>query len=380
MAILRWLTLTVLSAGMAHAQPPAPALDPAVHISQYAHTAWRVRDGFLGSTPYAIGQTTDGYLWIGTQAGLVRFDGARFEPWAPPSGASLPSSTVYSLLGARDGSLWIGTGSGVVHWIDGRLILYPKVKGRINAMLEGVDGAIWLVRTRIGDPVPGAQGPLCRIQQDAFRCYGEAEGIACPTAASLAVDTQGSIWFGGSGGLCRLEGDKASNYLQHELARSIGGAGVGALAARLDGGLSVGIQLAGPNLGLLEFRGGTGARVTLPGLDGSDLEVSALLADHNDSLWVGTHDQGLWRIGDGRAEQFRSADGLSSNTVVNFFQDREGSLWVVTSMGIDRLRDYRVLTISAREGLKSDDVGSVLATVDGSVWIGNLGALERLRD
>src|SRR5262245_48810812 len=99
MAILRWLTLTVLSAGMAHAQPPTSALDPAVRVSQYAHTAWRVRDGFFGSAPYAMGQTTDGYLWIGTEAGLVRFDGARFEPWAPPPGSALPPGGVCSLLG-----------------------------------------------------------------------------------------------------------------------------------------------------------------------------------------------------------------------------------------------------------------------------------------
>src|SRR5262245_5545724 len=380
MAIPPWLTFIVLAAGAEPSQPSKVALDPAVRVSQYAHTAWRVRDGFFSGAPYAIGQTTDGYLWIGTQAGLVRFDGARFLPWIPPVGAALPSNAVYSLVGARDGSLWIGTGSGAAHWTNGRLVLYPKVRGRINAMLEDDDGGIWVVRTRIGEPVPGARGPLCRLQQDSFRCYGEAEGVACPSAGALARDTSGALWFGGSDGLCRLQGDQAGAYLQRELAQTGGGAGVGSIAARRDGALSVGIQLAGADLGLRQFRNGASARFALPGLDGSALQVSALLADGNDSLWVGTHDRGLYRVAGGRAEHLRSADGLSSDTVIQFFQDREGTLWVVTSKGIDRLRDYRVLTHSAREGLKGDDVGSVLASADDSVWMGNRGALEPLRD
>ena len=121
-------------------------------------------------------------------------------------------------------------------------------------------------------------------------------------------------------------------------------------------------------------------RYAVPGLDGSGLTVSALLVDGNDSLWIGTHDQGLYRVAGGRAEHLGSADGLSSNTVTNLYQDREGSLWVVTSKGIDRLRDYRVMTVSAREGLTGDSVGSVLASSDGTVWIGNLGALDVLRE
>ena len=84
-------------------------LDPSRQISQYAHTAWRIQDGDFSGTPHAITQTTDGYLWIGTEAGLVRFDGVRFVPWAAPAGKHLPSRKISSLLGANDGSLWIGT-------------------------------------------------------------------------------------------------------------------------------------------------------------------------------------------------------------------------------------------------------------------------------
>src|ERR1700678_1868493 len=84
--------------------PPAFAVDPDRRISQYAHTAWRVRDGVFAGAPTAITQTTDGYVWIGTLGGLLRFDGVRFVRWTPPAGDHLPATAVISLLGAADGS------------------------------------------------------------------------------------------------------------------------------------------------------------------------------------------------------------------------------------------------------------------------------------
>jgi ligand-binding sensor domain-containing protein len=90
--------------------PNAQALDPSRAISQYAHTAWRTGDGDLASAPSAITQTSDGYIWVGTIAGLLRFDGVRFTRWTPPKdGPTLPTATIISLLASRDGSLWIGT-------------------------------------------------------------------------------------------------------------------------------------------------------------------------------------------------------------------------------------------------------------------------------
>ena len=367
----------VVACGVAP-RPAMAALDPAVRISQYAHTAWRVRDGSLGGQPNAVGQTKDGYLWIGTDAGLVRFDGVRFVPWAPPRETPLPSSTVLSVLGARDGSLWIGTSAGPAHWTNGRLIRFPAVGGWVNAILEDDDGAIWMVRSRIA-AVQGPQGPLCRHHQGTLRCYGAAEGLACAVGTTLAKDASGAIWLGGSGGLCRWKSGEAASYMQRELASIQGTPGISSLAVRTEGGLWVGNYIAGAALGLRQFVDGASERYALPGLEGSALKVSALRVDANDSLWVGTADEGLYRVAGGRADHFRAADGLSSDTVSATYQDLEGSLWVVTSKGIDRLRDYRVLTFSAREGLAGDSVGSVVATADGAVWVGSLGALVTVR-
>src|SRR5262249_60081560 len=92
---------------------PARALDPSKHISQYAHAAWRVQDGFFSGTPSELTQTADGYLWVASSAGLLRFDGIRFAPWTPEHGARLPGSMLIRLATGRDGRLGIPTSGGL---------------------------------------------------------------------------------------------------------------------------------------------------------------------------------------------------------------------------------------------------------------------------
>ena len=115
--------------------PCALALDPALDVSQYAHTAWRIRDGFAGGTITSIAQMPDGYLWLGTEFGLLRFDGVRAVPWQPPRDQHLPSSRVSSLLAARDGTLWIGTPKGLASWKHGKLTQYPELAGEVITTL-----------------------------------------------------------------------------------------------------------------------------------------------------------------------------------------------------------------------------------------------------
>ncbi|HWO30739.1 MAG TPA: two-component regulator propeller domain-containing protein, partial [Candidatus Acidoferrum sp.] len=124
------------------------AVDSSRHISQYGHTAWRIQDGVLSGAADAVTQTTDGYLWIGTRVGLVRFDGVRFVPWTPPDGNHLPSSSVASLLGARDGSLWIGTDGGLSHWDKQHLTNYLIKTERITSIVEDHNGIVWFTRAR----------------------------------------------------------------------------------------------------------------------------------------------------------------------------------------------------------------------------------------
>ena len=99
--------------------PAAYALDPALDVSQYAHKAWNTRDGFPRDGIHAIAQTPDGYLWLGTEFGLFRFDGVRAIPWQEPADQHLPTNKIQSLLVTRDGALWIGTWKGLASWKGG---------------------------------------------------------------------------------------------------------------------------------------------------------------------------------------------------------------------------------------------------------------------
>src|ERR1700682_1264319 len=124
--------------------PCASALNPSLDINQYAHTAWSVREGFFKGIINAIAQTRDGYLWLGTEFGLLRFDGVRYVPWQPPTGQNLPRNYVPSLLAARGGRLWIGPAEGLASWKDGQLTRYAELAGQsISALLEDGEGTVW---------------------------------------------------------------------------------------------------------------------------------------------------------------------------------------------------------------------------------------------
>ena len=138
---------------------PFCALAQEQRVSQYGHRAWLVRDGFFSGAPDAITQTADGYIWIGTDSGLFRFDGSRFEPWSSPDGKKLPSSVIRHILGARDGSLWIGMHEGLAHFVDRKLVLYPDFHDDVEGLLEDSSGKIWFTR---GDAAGALRLPFTR--------------------------------------------------------------------------------------------------------------------------------------------------------------------------------------------------------------------------
>ena len=350
------------------------AVNPTRHISQYAHTAWRIQDGVFSGAPNAITQTTDGYIWIGTQAGLLRFDGVRFAPWTFPNGKRLPSSNVTSLLGARDGSLWIGMEGGLSHWDKQELTNYLIQPTRINSIIEDRRGTVWFVRTRTSD----AAGGLCQIIGTGPHCYGKADGIPDSGASTLVEDALGNLWIAGDTEVARWKPGSFSTDISKQLKMKEGTDGVTGLAANPDGSLWVGIADVGRGLGLQQLAEGVWKPFVTPELDGSTLQVRRLFLDRENALWIGTYKQGIYRINGRNVDHFRSGDGLSSDDVYEFYEDHEGNLWAATAKGIDCFRELRVASFSRREGLSADEVDSVLASGDGTVWIGTPEGLDTL--
>jgi signal transduction histidine kinase len=195
---------------------------------------------------------------------------------------------------------------------------------------------------------------------------------------TLANDSLGNIWLGGGPVVSRWQTSSADTYVSAGLDPAEIFNGVLALAGRPDGSLWVGLVHAGKGGGLQQLAQGAWKPFVTPEFDGSALEVTALLLDRDNSLWVGTLSRGIYRIQGNEVDHFRSSDGLSGDDVTGLFQDREGNIWIATSRGIDNFHDLRVVSFSTRQGLSADQVSSVLASRDGTVWIGTY-SLDVLR-
>lgn len=361
------------------AAAPCRALDPTRLVSQYGHTAWRIRDGNLPSQPFPIAQTRDGYLWIGTSDGVFRFDGVRFVPLAAPDGTQLPSPRIHSLAAADDGSLWIGTSLGLARWSNQTLTLLPNESRSASTLLLDSAGTLWFSSP---PPQPTRAPPsICRVSAAAIQCYGKAEGLdlAAGTCCvgSLVEAADGALLISTNQAVVRWKPGDASTSVAHSAKVSAGIAGVMVIARDSRDQVWVGVDARGRDLGLNRLEHGALKPVVSP-VDGNALAVQALFVDRNGTLWIGTLDQGIYRLRGNRIDHFKASDGLSGDGVYSFYEDREGNLWVSTSEGMDRFRDLPVVTFSRREGLSVDEVDSVMAARDGRIWIGSADALDTI--
>lgn len=351
------------------------ALDPAKRIAQFGHTAWRLKDGHFNSPLYAITQTVDGYVWLGTESGVWRFDGVRFVQWTPPKGSPALFSGVTSLLGSRDGSLWIGTPTGLLRWKDQTVTSFPDALGMIHSIEEIENGEIWFTSYQ---PFGSTNG-VCQVTGSNSRCYGKEDGL--PNAGSLVLtkDPSGKLWVGTAEGLTRWKPGSATAYGPAKLKNNRA-QGISAVVPMPDNSLWVGIALPGPGLGLQRFANGSWETFVTPQFDGSKITVTALLRDRSNTLWVGST-EGLYRISEGRVDHFQRADGLSGDFVVTngLLEDREGNIWVATALGIDCFRDLPVSTFDKATGLSTDGVDAILASRNGTILAGGPGALSVLQ-
>jgi ligand-binding sensor domain-containing protein/signal transduction histidine kinase len=339
--------------------PCASALNPSLDINQYAHHAWTAREGFFKGVINAIAQTPDGYLWLGTEFGLLRFDGVRSIPWGPPAREHLPGSYVGRLLAARDGRLWIGADQGLASLKDGKVTHYPELDGRnVISLIEDHEGTIWAA----GESTSSTTDTLCAIQSASTKCYGE-DGSLGQAGISLYEDSRSNLWVGTATGLWRWKPDPRKFYPMPDSALSPVEGDNGALLFVTRGGIR-------------QFVGGKAEAYRLPEARGQ-FRTTGLLRDRNGSLWIGTADRALSHVHQGKIDVFARSDGLSGDFVRRLFEDREGNVWVATNDGLDCFRDFAVPTISVKQGLSNATVGSVLAASDGSVWLGTVDGLNR---
>jgi signal transduction histidine kinase/ligand-binding sensor domain-containing protein len=343
--------------------PCALALNPALDASQYAHTAWKVREGFAKGSIISIAQTPDGYLWLGTAFGLSRFDGVRNVPWRPPPDQHLPSSTITRLVVARDGTLWIGTWNGLASWKNGKLTQYAELSGlTIFALVEDHEGSIWA----------GANGPpdgkLCEIRNSGVRCHPEMDGVG-RGVFGLHEDREGNLWVGVEAGVWRWKPGPPVFY-------PVPGLPSGRMQSMVDS--DDGALLIATTDAIMRLADGKVDVVYPFPAARRGFRVLSMLRDHDGGLWVGPAGRGLVHIHQQRTDVFSQSDGLSGDDIYGLFEDREGNIWVATIDGLDRFNELPVVTYSRKQGLSDIPWGGILAARDGSVWFATLDGLSRL--
>ncbi|MGO8934787.1 MAG: two-component regulator propeller domain-containing protein [Terracidiphilus sp.] len=322
-----WYAAAALLLGVAL---PAAALEPSTPLANFGRQAWAMENGLPQNTVQALAQTKDGFLWLGTEAGLVRFDGIEFETYDRSSTPALPGSDIRCLLVARDGALWIGTNAGLVQWKDGAVRTFTTQDGLpgngIRALEETPNGQL-LVSTGVGP---------AELSGERF--------VGVTVDESLAGRAH-RPWVG-------LKATLPKDAIEYSLPMN-------------------GDQFAiASKSTMLVFRNETIlARLTV-GAEISGSRIQTIFADRENALWIGTN-AGLVRWVNGKVDRFPVTDPLATASILGLMEDREGNLWVGTETGgLDILRDQRFRTIDTRDGLTSDRITTVVEDAAATLWVG----------
>ena len=333
------------------------ALDPNKAITQYVRDSWQVENGLPQNSAMCILQTRDGYLWIGTEEGLARFDGVRFKVFDKSNTKEIEENWMNGLAQDRNGTLWIGTdGGGLLRYKAGKFERFmPKeIHPRVWPMYEDRKGTLW---------VGTLGGGLFQIKNEKIlRKYKVNDGLSSNAIWSILEDKKGNLWIGTAKGLDLLKNGK---FVQHAPIER-----VAALNEDREGNLWVGSG----NGGLWRFRDGKSVMFsTKDGLINNI--IGSILEDRAGNVWIGTNGGGLSRWKNGSFESFQLTTG-DQNFALH--EDREGSLWIgLVPGGLHRLADGAFVSFGIEEGLPDDHVFSVHEGKQEGVWIGTSGGVAQ---
>jgi ligand-binding sensor domain-containing protein len=328
------------------------ALDPQKSIAQYGHSVWVKQTGLPANAVNVALQTRDGYLWLGTSAGLFRFDGASFKEISTDPKSNGTNEIITTLCESADSSLWIGTEySGLRCFKNGKMSRYGLKEGfrdtQVRQLLESRTGRLWIATSiglymlRDGKFVPmflnpnyitgvaqELQGRIWIGTHEGVRIIEEVspakavsittkDGLRNNVTTCIYTDRKGNVWIGTSDGLARWNNGKITNYTV--------------------------------NNGLLNNH------------------INAIREDSDGNLWVGTQ-KGLNRLDGNRWTAFGVTDGLTDDNVMSLAEDHEGSLWVCTSDGLNQFYNVNFTTYTTYDGLANDYISSIVETPDGSLF------------
>lgn len=332
---------------------PAFGLDPTRTLTQYVHRIWQNQQGLPQGTIYSIVQTHDGYLWLGSQTGLIRFDGVRFDTLENIRRTTPPSLWIRSAIEDSNHALWIATADAGIFRMQGES--FTRYSGAEGLTSESIT---CLAAAKNGDIWACTDGGMARIHA------GKLTMLSNTPVRTACEATDGTMWAAGdNASLSSWDGTK---FVAHHIAKLPADASIRALQC-FDDGLWV-----GTTVGLVRIdKNGERLLTSKDGL--ADSRILCLAEIREGGLWVGTRN-GFSRLRNGEIESYRPQEGLSQSTVYSMFEDIEGSLWVGTKNGLNQFFSARALPYTMNEGLPSNDTGPILQDKRGNIWIGTLGA------
>jgi signal transduction histidine kinase/ligand-binding sensor domain-containing protein len=318
-ACIGWIFLPAFLLLSALSSQAQTSLDSVRPITEYIHQVWQSAQGLPQNSVLSIAQTPDGYLWLGTEEGLVRFDGVRFTVFDKHSTSGLQNNQILALLVDHRHNLWIGTnGGGLSRFSNGKFTAYTSRDGLSNnsilSLYEDKAGAIWI----------GTDGGgLVRFENGRFHVFTKADGLPDNAVFSISGDGHGVLWIGTHAGLSKFSGGKfvicrAADALATDYIRSTH-------------------------------------------------------VDRHGSVWVGTNGDGVYRITPSGTTRFSTKDGLPSNGIFAVYEDRAGSIWIGTGAGLDRFSNGEFSAVKTRDRVQEKEVWTVFQDREGSIWFGTGG-------
>jgi len=332
--------------------PPGLAQEPG-NFAGYTRRLWQAPDGLPEQTVQSFAQTPDGYLWVGTTGGLLRFDGAHFVLFDRQNTPELHENSVFCLMLAHDGTLWIGTdGGGIISYAGGQFRSWPGLNGQttdfVRVLFEDTDRSIWA----------GTDGGLLHLENNRFTRIDGTPAFGAISIHSIYRDRSGRLWAGGSR-LVLVNGRSATTYsLGSESSQNQ----VKSILQTNDGTLWVGTVT-----GLNRMQPGQPAFTHVEGIRST---VRVLRQTSDGAFWIGTIGQGVFTFNGGKLTQITAPESLPSNTVLNLFEDAEKDLWIGTQTGMIRLTRLNIDVVPLPHANDSD-FETIYRDRDGSFWIGS---------
>ncbi len=370
----------------------------AQNLKYLSQQSWSTEEGLPQSSVHSVAQTPDGYLWLATEGGLVRFDGFTFQTFDHGNQPAFTSDDVCCLAAERNG-LWIGTADGIIRLEQGQFHRYATAEGLASPGVESIhvgrDGALFVETT--GGWSQWNNAGFARLPNVPAELKADGVGLVAvagssswrfsPTAVSgrgrewhvgkelptgriqtVLVDREGLAWVGMNGGLFVLSAEKSTATP----VTLLNGNSVLSLFEDAEGNHWVGTETSGLHvLRRLAFR----SEAAL-----ADQAVTSVVQTKDGSIWVGTRDAGLRRIrADGTQDQI-AENKLTSAVILCLAPEWAGGVWVGTPDGLNYIdANQSVRRITSADGLPDDYIRALVGDSDGSVWVGTRQGLAHLQ-